>query len=103
MTSRQENLPNMIAEAMSCGLPCVAFGVGGIPEQICHRKSGCLVDPFDVLAMSAELDWVLSSEAQRKNMSACARADAERCYSLDKISRRHIALYEKVVNTVRRS
>mgnify|MGYP000046056955 CR=1 FL=1 len=34
--SLEENLPNMIMEAMSCGIPCVGFNVGGIPEMIDH-------------------------------------------------------------------
>lgn len=101
MTSLQENLPNMIAEAMCCGLPCVAFGVGGVPEQIGHRRNGCLVEPFDVSAMSAELGWLLSSEDQRRLLSVEARKDAGWLYSLEKISRQHITLYEKVVNSFR--
>lgn len=31
-SSLEENLPNTIMEAMSCGIPCVGFNVGGIPE-----------------------------------------------------------------------
>jgi glycosyltransferase involved in cell wall biosynthesis len=100
MTSRQENLPNIIAEAMSCGLPCVAFGVGGIPEQICHRRNGCLVESFDVPTMSSELGWLLSSEGQQKILSVQARTDAERLYSFENVSMQHIALYEKVVYSV---
>ena len=100
MASRQENLPNMIAEAMSCGLPCVAFSVGGIPEQICHRRNGCLVEPFDIPAMSSELGWLLSSEGQQELLSAQARTDAEMLCSHENVSLQHIALYEKVVDSV---
>lgn len=32
--SLQDNLPNTIVEAMSCGTPCVGFNVGGIPQMI---------------------------------------------------------------------
>lgn len=30
--SLEENLPNTIMEAMACGVPCIGFNVGGIPE-----------------------------------------------------------------------
>ena len=35
--SLQENLPNTIMEAMSCGVPCVGFCIGGIPEMIARN------------------------------------------------------------------
>ena len=30
--SVSDNLPNTIMEALACGLPCVGFAAGGIPE-----------------------------------------------------------------------
>ena len=38
LPSLSENLPNTIMEAMACGVPCVGFKVGGIPEEIDHRR-----------------------------------------------------------------
>ena len=38
--SLADNYPNVIMEAMACGLPCVGFNIGGIPDQIKHKKNG---------------------------------------------------------------
>ncbi|MBQ3312818.1 MAG: glycosyltransferase, partial [Prevotella sp.] len=40
LPSLEDNLPNTIMEAMACGVPCVGFRVGGIPEMIDHQKNG---------------------------------------------------------------
>lgn len=45
--SRQENLSNAVTEAMSCGVPVVAFAIGGMSDMIEHRKNGYLAKAFD--------------------------------------------------------
>ena len=40
LPSLSENLPNTIMESMACGVPCVAFRIGGIPEAKYHRVNG---------------------------------------------------------------
>ena len=40
-----EDLPNVISEAMSLGKPVIATKIAGIPEQVAHGKTGLLVDP----------------------------------------------------------
>ena len=44
LPSLSENLPNTIMEAMACGLPCVGFRVGGIPEEIDHKRNGYVAE-----------------------------------------------------------
>ena len=44
LPSLSENLPNTIMEAMACGVPCVGFKVGGIPEEIDHRRNGYVAE-----------------------------------------------------------
>lgn len=41
--SLADNYPNVLVEAMACGLPCVGFNVGGIPEIIKDGISGKIV------------------------------------------------------------
>ena len=46
MFSHYENMPVVIAEAFSCGLPVIATHVGGIPE-IVNETNGILVNAKD--------------------------------------------------------
>lgn len=56
--SLAENYPNVVIEAMSCGLPCVGFNVGGIPEQISHRKNGYIAEYKNPEDLSKGIKWV---------------------------------------------
>lgn len=40
--SIQENLPYTVMESLSCGVPVVAFDIGGIRDMIEHQKNGIL-------------------------------------------------------------
>ncbi|MBN2141267.1 MAG: glycosyltransferase [Desulfovibrionaceae bacterium] len=42
-----DNHSLVILEAMSAGLACVSFEVGGVPEQIRHEENGLLAPPGD--------------------------------------------------------
>ena len=42
-SSIAENYPNVLIEAMACGLPCIGTDVGGIPEIVHNGKNGLLV------------------------------------------------------------
>lgn len=97
--SREENLPNMISEAMACGLPCVAFDVGGIADQIIHRQTGCLVSPFDTAALAAEMTWLLENSASRSSCAERARGHAVENFSLDLVAHRHLAVYRRLFET----
>jgi glycosyltransferase involved in cell wall biosynthesis len=58
--SLQENFPNTIGEAMACGIPCAAFGVGGIPEMIEHEVNGYLAVPRDPNDLARGIDACLA-------------------------------------------
>jgi glycosyltransferase involved in cell wall biosynthesis len=67
----------VVAEAMSCGTPVVAFACGGIPE-ILSPRSGRLVAPNDVEAMADEIPAAMALdrfEVHRHAVASCS-ADA---------------------------
>jgi glycosyltransferase involved in cell wall biosynthesis len=57
LTSRYDNNPCALIEALACGLPVVATAVGGVPELV-DEENGLLArpgDPVDVAARIADL------------------------------------------------
>jgi len=51
----RDGLPNVLMEAQSQALPCVATNIAGIPEFLVDEETGLLVPPEDASALSAAL------------------------------------------------
>ncbi|BBZ29051.1 glycosyl transferase family 1 [Mycolicibacterium madagascariense] len=66
----------VVAEAMSCGTPVVAFARGGIPETV-GRRSGRLVPPGDTAAMAAAIPEAIALSRPTVHEHAVAHCSAE--------------------------
>jgi glycosyltransferase involved in cell wall biosynthesis len=99
LPSRFENLPCVLIEAMTCGLPVVSTQVGGIPEMVSGRD-GVLVPPDDPSALAEALDRVLSNLASFDGDDIAVRARAR--YSLEAVGAQLHAVYISVLSTRRR-
>lgn len=71
LPSHNEGLPNVILEAMSCGIPVVATRVGGIPEAL-PDFAGVLVQPKDPAALVQALREGLARNWDRERILAHA-------------------------------
>lgn len=95
--SVEDNLPNVVVEALACGTPCAAFAIGGMPDLIDHRKTGYLAQPFEIEDLARGISWLLEQADAHETLRRNARAKAERDYALDTIARRHLALYREIL------
>lgn len=92
--SRVENLPNTIAEALACGVPAVAFDVGGIPDLIRHRENGFLARPYDVGELVEGIEFCLAPE-RRDTLASAARAFAESSLGGASVAGQYISIYRQ--------
>ncbi len=76
-TSRFDNFPGSILEAMSSGLPVVSTDVGGIPWLLRDGESGRLAPLGDVQALADHLCFLADHPSAARRLAAAARASVE--------------------------
>jgi glycosyltransferase involved in cell wall biosynthesis len=74
-------------EAMSCGTPVVAFGVGGIPDVLEDGVTGRIVPPGAAPRMAAAILDCLRDHDARRKMGAAARHVIETRHSASQARR----------------
>jgi glycosyltransferase involved in cell wall biosynthesis len=98
LTSEHEGTPNVVLEAMACGLPVVAFRVGGVPDLVAHGETGYLVDAGDETAMVEALRSLIEQPEQRARMGTRAREYVQLHHSLHQLPHFLRALYQAVLS-----
>ncbi|WP_448600229.1 glycosyltransferase family 4 protein [Thermoleptolyngbya sp.] len=98
LPSMQDNLPNTMLEAMSCGTPVLAFDVGGIPDVVIPEKTGWLVPERDVAQLAeAMLKIALNLEKPQLMGNSC-RCFIEEKFPLSVQASRYLALYQSLLD-----
>ena len=64
----RDGIPNVLMEAMSQGLACIATGISGIPELISDGVTGWLTPPADPDALRNALAAAIADPAARKRI-----------------------------------
>lgn len=95
LPSVQENLANTILEAMSCGIPCVTFQIGGMPDMIEHQTSGYLAHPYKIEDLAQGIYWVLDNAERLDKLKWAARARVEQDFTLDLQADRYTKLFNE--------
>jgi len=84
-TSSSEGFPNVIGEAMSAGLPVVAFDcVAGPAEMIQHGDTGFLIPLFDSEEFKTKLELLMRNKQLRETMGKRG-SEVIKKYSIDNI------------------
>jgi glycosyltransferase involved in cell wall biosynthesis len=69
-----DGLPQMLMEAMACGLPAVSTDLVGIPDLVIDGQTGLLVPPEDATALADALQRMAGDPALAQRLAAAGRA-----------------------------
>jgi glycosyltransferase involved in cell wall biosynthesis len=90
-----EAFPNVVGEAMSCGVPCVVTDVGDSAEIV--DDTGIAVPPEDADRLAGACNQILQlSDQDRRDLGAKARKRIQSHYNLQAIADRYLQVYNEV-------
>jgi len=94
ISSLDDNFPNTVLEALSCGIPVVGFAIGGIPEQV-TEDCGVMVKPKDTKALGGALEKLLNDKELRRKFSENCRKRVLQKYTIEKFTDNYKKVYNK--------
>lgn len=92
-----DNLPYTILEAMGCGRPVVASGIGGVPEQVVDGENGRLVPARDAEALGEALADLLGDPGRRLAYGEASRRRAEALFAMPRFLGDYEALFREMI------
>ena len=78
----RDGLPNVLMEAQSQGLACLATRVSAIPELIRDGETGDLVPPDDQAALTRALAALIADPARRQTLGQAGAARVRRDFAM---------------------
>jgi glycosyltransferase involved in cell wall biosynthesis len=70
----RDGLPNVLMEAQSQGLACLATNVSAIPELIADGETGLLVPPNDAAALAGAIERLIREPSLRARLGSAGQA-----------------------------
>jgi len=97
LSSISEGIPLTLIEAMAAGVPVVTTSVGGVAEVIRPGVSGLLARAGDWQELADHAMSFVPDSVFRGRIIAAARQRARELFSLERMHRDYVAIYERAV------
>jgi len=106
-----DTYPNSIMESLACGIPVVAFNIGGIPEQIIpinsvenklienNSSTGALINAGDIENMVNTILNLLLDDQKRTKISVNAVNYAKENFNFNDFANQYLNWYSKILSS----
>lgn len=94
---QDEDLPNVISEAMALGKPVIASRLAGTPEQVVDGVTGLLVEPRNVTQLAKAIFQLLDNADMRSSMGRAALERFDTLFTSLIALNNYSSLYEKLI------
>ncbi len=94
--ARYDAFPNVVKEALACGLPIVASGVCGISEMLEYGEAGVIMKKNDADEIARAVCDMLSDAALYQKIQERSLKAREQ-YRIDKVGERFIDLFDRCI------
>lgn len=97
--SRQDNLPQTATEAQACGVPVVAFEIGGLTDIVEDTVTGFIANAFDIAELASRISILLRDRPRRLAMGEASAIRARALWSPDTVAAAHTELFDEIIAT----
>jgi glycosyltransferase involved in cell wall biosynthesis len=97
LASKEETAPQVIAQAMACGLPTVASAVGGIPAMVRDGETGLLFPYSDTQAFAQQLSRLLNDSQLRIAMESKVAVEGRDRFHPDSVAAQTVTVYREIL------
>ncbi|RFU61296.1 glycosyltransferase [Peribacillus glennii] len=94
----QEGIPNVLKEAMACGLPVLSTNHAGIPELVVDGKSGLLVPERDSAALAERLLHFIQHPEDWERFGTHGRETVEQFFNIERQIENLEAIYSSLLS-----
>ena len=96
LPSHSEGMPNVVLEAMACGLPVITRPVGGLKDFFEDGRMGFLLEDHDAEALADRIGRLVEDPVLRRRMGRYNRDYARQRFAASRVVRRLEAIYVEV-------
>jgi len=83
--SHADGMPNVVLEAMGCGLAVIATRVAAVPDMIDDQRTGLLVDIGAVEQLRRSIELLISEAGLRRSLGSAAARRVTETYSIARV------------------